>query len=328
MLCGYDRMWGKPAGECGKLLFPRFPQRLLSIRSLCVEDLRDSWRESEQWQITGNINSITGTISGQISNVSCNPTPSFCILDCSEFYLHGPLQESCVLVWPCGGPRWVLEKSSSERYLEEDLQQTYPLTTKIIQTPVIIHVIQLIPAIYFVVSTVKHLLTGAVIIFFNRPFLWRHTSRSHHLNWQSTVDWVQKQQQLVGKRLFSGLRRYSTGNVMILLSRVNHQPLRWVLHLFSHGKLKVEEQKAHLWIKQIAINLTSHLLWSHLWGRGEAGQRPDPIPQLSWWLPVQQSVRVENHSSRRFWRWPLISVVWGKLPFVAINYIRNISTER
>jgi len=64
--------------------------------------------------------------------------------------------------------------------------------------------------------------------------------------------------------------------------------------------------------------MPSHLLCSHLWGGGEAGQRSDPVPQLPRWLPVQQSVCVENHSSRRFRCWPLLSVVWGKIAFILI----------
>lgn len=44
-------------------------------------------------------------------NFSC----VFCLVDCSEFYFHGRLQESPVLVRPRGGPRRVLQKSSSER---------------------------------------------------------------------------------------------------------------------------------------------------------------------------------------------------------------------
>lgn len=37
--------------------------------------------------------------------------------DCSELHFHGPLQESSVLVRLCGGPRRVLEESSTERFV-------------------------------------------------------------------------------------------------------------------------------------------------------------------------------------------------------------------
>lgn len=40
---------------------------------------------------------------------------AFCLLDCSEFYLHGRLQESPVLVRPRGGAGRLLEESPSER---------------------------------------------------------------------------------------------------------------------------------------------------------------------------------------------------------------------
>lgn len=38
-----------------------------------------------------------------------------CILDCSQFYVHGPLQESLVLVRPCRSPGRLLEEGSSKR---------------------------------------------------------------------------------------------------------------------------------------------------------------------------------------------------------------------
>lgn len=53
-------------------------------------------------------------------NLDHNNLPSICVfglIDCPEFYFHGPLQESLVLVRPSGGPRRVLEESSSERSL-------------------------------------------------------------------------------------------------------------------------------------------------------------------------------------------------------------------
>lgn len=52
---------------------------------------------------------------------------------------------------------------------------------------------------------------------------------------------------------------------------------------------------------------------SCLWGRGEAGQRSDPIPQLSRRLPVQQSVRVEDFGRGGFQCRPVLSVVRGEV---------------
>ena len=48
-MCGCYRMWGQPAGECWKLLLSGFSQRLLSVRSLCLEDFCHPWREGEWW---------------------------------------------------------------------------------------------------------------------------------------------------------------------------------------------------------------------------------------------------------------------------------------
>lgn len=47
VVCGCYRMWGQPAGECWKLLLSWFSQRLLSVRSLCLEDFCHPWREGE-----------------------------------------------------------------------------------------------------------------------------------------------------------------------------------------------------------------------------------------------------------------------------------------
>lgn len=142
---------------------------------------------------------------------------------------------------------------------------------------------------------------------FGRPFLWRHTSRSDHFSWQSTVDWIQKQQQLGWQRLFSSVWRYSTDDMWVFNTHFTYQ--HPPCSRFSITFKNVDR----------TYNLTSRLLCSHLWGRGEAGQRPNPIAQLSWWLPVQQSVCVENHSSGRFRCWPLLPVIWGKFAFIVIG---------
>lgn len=117
-------------------------------------------------------------------NLDCNNLPSVCVfwlIDCSEFYFHGPLQESLVLVRPSGGPRRVLEKSSSERSLT--LIYTSSLSS-IIQQPVINLVQCYTCVIHSVLSTVKTLQRDRHYFFMcsGRPFLWRHTSRSNHLN--------------------------------------------------------------------------------------------------------------------------------------------------
>lgn len=60
-------------------------------------------------------------------------------------------------------------------------------------------------------------------------------------------------------------------------------------------------------------NWMSLLLGSRLWGRGDSWQRSDPVAQLPWRLPVQQSVCVENHGRGGFRCWPVLSGVRGKV---------------
>lgn len=137
-----------------------------------------------------------------IPNFSC----VFCLLDCSEFYCHGRLQESPVLVRPRGGPRRVLEKSSSERsWFVIDLLSLLWVSSR-----------NMLYSQYWELwSSHRHCLYFFMCV--GRPFLWRHTSRSDHLNWQSAVDWIQKQQQLGGQRLFSNLRRYNIDDTQVLI---------------------------------------------------------------------------------------------------------------
>lgn len=64
-----------------------------------------------------------------------------------------------------------------------------------------------------------------------------------------------------------------------------------------------------LW-RELSIVFT--VTCSHLWWGGEERQRPDPVPQLPWWLQAQQSVRVEDYCSSGLSRRPYLPVFWGK----------------
>lgn len=105
-----------------------------------------------------------------------------CILDCSQFYVHGPLQESLVLVRPCRSPGRLLEEGSSKRSV-------------------------LLASLMW--SSYREEMTVWVFLHFCRALLWRHTSSSDYLDRQPTVDWIQEQQQLGGQRIFSCLWRYN-----------------------------------------------------------------------------------------------------------------------
>lgn len=138
-------------------------------------------------------------VTTQPPSVSSSLCITVFLTDCSEFYFHGPLQESLVLVWPRGGPRRVLEKSSTERSLTDTVSYLcYIHSTECCE------VLTDRQCHYFLMC-------------FGRPFLWRHTSRSNHLYRQSAVDWIQKQQQLGGQRLFSCLWRYVINLLVILI---------------------------------------------------------------------------------------------------------------
>lgn len=146
---------------------------------------------------------------------SCDVLPSsrvFCLSDCSEFYIHGPLQEPLVLVRPCGGPRRVREESSSERSLMWSTTDLLSLCGA--------SSIDVMPCHSCVMKS-------GLFMSYGRTFLWRHTSRPNHLNRQPTVDWIQKQQQLAGKRFLSCLRRYNFNNVWMWIcsSQMLHSQL-------------------------------------------------------------------------------------------------------
>lgn len=55
--------------------------------------------------------------------------------------------------------------------------------------------------------------------------------------------------------------------------------------------------------------------YSHLWWRGEEGQRPDPVPQLPRWLQAQQSVHMEGFCQSGLSRGTDVPVFWGLLSF-------------
>lgn len=55
---------------------------------------------------------------------------------------------------------------------------------------------------------------------------------------------------------------------------------------------------------------------SHLWWGGEERQRPDPVPQLPWWLQAQQSVCVEDYCRSGLPRRPYVPVLWGETPVI------------
>lgn len=154
-----------------------------------------------KWITASSVSHVSNrvvTTRGRYLVTNFPPCLFFCLLDCSEFYFHGPLQESLVLVRPCGGPGRVPEESPSERSVT--LTDTSPPSHA--ETSSHSCVINSFP------SSVKcHFFMD-----FCRPFLWRHASRTDHLRRQSTVDWVQKQQQLVGERLYSSLWRYNIDN--------------------------------------------------------------------------------------------------------------------
>lgn len=88
----------------------------------------------------------------------------FCLLDCSEFYFHGPLQESLVLVRPRGGPRWILEKSSSERSLTLIYSRTPLSPLSIIQKPFINSIVSYLPQGYILSTDHCEAVTDSPII--------------------------------------------------------------------------------------------------------------------------------------------------------------------
>lgn len=114
--------------------------------------------------------------------------------DCSKLHLHGSVQESSVLVRLRGGPRRVLEESSSERFVFIPVLHNQSFDEPADRKR-------------------RYLLAG-----FCRSFLRRLTARCNRVHWQSTVGGVQKQQQLGGKRLLSCLWRYNTDNVGVWIT--------------------------------------------------------------------------------------------------------------
>ena len=210
---------------------------------------------------------------------SHNDLPSifvFCLLDCSELYLDGPLQESPVLVRPRGGPRRVLEKSSSERS-SAVIHRTPPLSP-LEYHPVTCHTHCVM---FSALGVAELLLTDSYFYFFHA--LWQAASAETRFQ----IQWSQLTAScgLSSEAAAAGWAKAFQQSTKVQYWRC----VGFNMRFFSPRYVENWEQ-----------NLFSHLLCSHLWRRGEARQRTDPVTQLPRWLPVQQSVCVENHSRRGF----------------------------